>query len=688
MGHFFSIPKEILAYSRFRILISFLQVLGSVNSVFRIEWGKNFNNLLLVSKIITLDVETISRNIFPCFLSQNTTYLGTFLMQLGMTPLMIITTYIAAVLVKRIFRKDRKPPLTITSIEELRQIHKFSHHIDEEDEILLWEIILFHVFLHYPNTCFRIFHLLICVKVTDEESYLVGDMNYVCSGSYYSYLQILAYILLVIYVLGLPMYYLRRINFAITDVKKKMKRLAEEMKEQEETDNEEKKEEEEDQIIKKKKKKRFKKSNQEINVKITCNTRRFLFSIHPNAFINWYKTYEEEYWGWETIEYFRKAIFCGVLAILSHGTSSQVLVGITLSILYLLSVVRFEPFENIVDDRFQTCVACLMIFIYMFALVIQLEMTSVAGREFDFKLIDRLLFISCLATMVLLIFGILSPYAIYYLVRGKILIIKGDRDNVKDNQIEEEKLRKEFEMILKNSPPRPVMQRHGRKKIFKLTNLLSILERTLGKETLSYNAARKNLIQYQNEEINIYKLKVHMRPILSSIISTTKRYQVDKALKLWSESLEKERRKFRKKAINNNNNRQKIDSNLQAPIHRNPMFKGSKNSQLKRIIPSPPKTPQVIQSPMPQQKKIYGAGRYKQHKDLVDMMMHSSIQKKQKKKNGSEKYIDVESLELEKVGKKFYYFDFKRGMIYDLNYHLVGEIRGDGEIHIKVGGKH
>ena len=123
-------------------------------------------------------------------------------------------------------------------------------------------------------------------------------------------------------------------------------------------------------------------------------------------------------------------------------------------------------------------------------------MTSVAGREFDFKLIDRLLFISCLATMVLLICGILSPYVIYYLVRGKILIIKGDRDNVKDNQIEEEKLRKEFEMIVKNSPPRPVMQRHGRKKIFKLTNLLSILERTLGKETLSYNAARKNLIQY------------------------------------------------------------------------------------------------------------------------------------------------------------------------------------------------
>ena len=51
-------------------------------------------------------------------------------------------------------------------------------------------------------------------------------------------------------------------------------------------------------------------------------------------------------------------------------------------------------------------------------------------------------------------------------------------------------------------------------------------------------------IEGQNEEINIYKLKVHMRPILSSIISTTKRYQVDKALNLWRESLEKERRKF------------------------------------------------------------------------------------------------------------------------------------------------
>ena len=46
--------------------------------------------------------------------------------------------------------------------------------------------------------------------------------------------------------------------------------------------------------------------------------------------------------------------------------------------------------------------------------------------------------------------------------------------------------------------------------------------------------------------------------------------------------------------------------------------------------------------------------------------------------------IDKSELEKEKVGDKYYYFDYNKGFIYDLKYNIVGNVDTDtGEIHIE-----
>ena len=45
--------------------------------------------------------------------------------------------------------------------------------------------------------------------------------------------------------------------------------------------------------------------------------------------------------------------------------------------------------------------------------------------------------------------------------------------------------------------------------------------------------------------------------------------------------------------------------------------------------------------------------------------------------------LDLDSLEREQVGEKYYYFDYSKGIIYDLKYNSIGYIDEFGEIFIE-----
>ena len=56
--------------------------------------------------------------------------------------------------------------------------------------------------------------------------------------------------------------------------------------------------------------------------------------------------------------------------------------------------------------------------------------------------------------------------------------------------------------------------------------------------------------------------------------------------------------------------------------------------------------------------------------------------KEEDKTEIKESDIDIDSLEKETIGNKTYYFDYTKGIIYDLNQNIIGNIDELGEINI------
>ena len=56
--------------------------------------------------------------------------------------------------------------------------------------------------------------------------------------------------------------------------------------------------------------------------------------------------------------------------------------------------------------------------------------------------------------------------------------------------------------------------------------------------------------------------------------------------------------------------------------------------------------------------------------------------KEEDKTEVKESDIDIDSLEKETIGNKTYYFDYTKGIIYDLNQNIIGNIDELGEINI------
>ena len=56
--------------------------------------------------------------------------------------------------------------------------------------------------------------------------------------------------------------------------------------------------------------------------------------------------------------------------------------------------------------------------------------------------------------------------------------------------------------------------------------------------------------------------------------------------------------------------------------------------------------------------------------------------REEEKTEVKESDIDIDSLEKETIGNKTYYFDYTKGIIYDLNQNIIGNIDELGEINI------
>jgi hypothetical protein len=164
------------------------------------------------------------------------------------------------------------------------------------------------VFLLYPSLCTRIFLLFNCRSI-DELQYLEADLSIQCWDTNHTTAIVFAIFFIFFYVLGIPFGY----------------------------------------------------------VYILYHAKNNLYSSEQlkQRFGMLFLAYEPEYWWWEAVEMVKKMILTGGLLIISRSSPAQILVGFLFSLMYLIFLIRYEPFEDIVDDRLQivmTIMHCMNVF--------------------------------------------------------------------------------------------------------------------------------------------------------------------------------------------------------------------------------------------------------------------------------------------------------------------------------------
>jgi len=191
------------------------------------------------------------------------------------------------------------------------------HAMDKKEKMIELAIRVMNVtiFLLYPGIGTRIFRLFKCRRIGEFE-YLMADYSIVCWEKDHNYAVAVAVFCIFLYVIGIPLLcifilYKRKLNL----------------------DN--------------------------------AKTKAVFGSL--------YLAYERKYWYWESIEMLKKIILAGGLVIVTVGSSPQVLLGTMVAFVYLLMVVRFEPYEDILDDYLQIGASIQMVLNLIIGLVLQLD---------------------------------------------------------------------------------------------------------------------------------------------------------------------------------------------------------------------------------------------------------------------------------------------------------------------------
>ena len=158
--------------------------------------------------------------------------------------------------------------------------------------------VLFIVFLLYPGIGTRIFRAFKCTTV-GKAQYLVADYSVECwTGEHASAVPVML-VCLVVYVIGIPI--------ASTVV------------------------------LRCKRSKLFDKNDSTVR----------------DVYGSLYEAYEPQFWYFESIEMIKKMILAGGLVLVAPGSSAQILVGILVTLAYLLLLMKTMPYEDDGDDSLQ-----------------------------------------------------------------------------------------------------------------------------------------------------------------------------------------------------------------------------------------------------------------------------------------------------------------------------------------------
>eukprot|EP00942_MAST-04A_sp_MAST-4A-sp1_P010810 g10810.t1 len=86
-----------------------------------------------------------------------------------------------------------------------------------------------------------------------------------------------------------------------------------------------------------------------------------------------YLSYERQYWYWESVEMLKKMVLAGGLVIVAPESSAQVLIGTLVTMSYLLVTVRFQPYDDQVEDNIQIITSIQILLYFIIGLVLRMD---------------------------------------------------------------------------------------------------------------------------------------------------------------------------------------------------------------------------------------------------------------------------------------------------------------------------
>ena len=84
---------------------------------------------------------------------------------------------------------------------------------------------------------------------------------------------------------------------------------------------------------------------------------------------------------WELIEVYKKVLLVGVLALISPGTMTQLILGQSIAFLLVVVTAVTQPYKHIDDDIFATMTGVSLVGMFMFALVVKIDAATEENDE-------------------------------------------------------------------------------------------------------------------------------------------------------------------------------------------------------------------------------------------------------------------------------------------------------------------
>ncbi|RYH21675.1 hypothetical protein EON65_20285 [archaeon] len=324
-----------------KIFISTFQVVSGCTSVFDVNMPNAFAAFADAFSFVNLDVYSI----FPIGCAQQMNFMDELLLT-TVAPLLcvgLMGLFLAAVYARM---------KHMASDEAIRQYEYM------KDKVLT--AFFFLTYLVLPSVSVTIFQTFICQNIdpdnedsSQEDLFLVADMNISCTSTYYYSWVLYACMMLVVYPIGIPLCYFVMLYRNRAGIITRDEVL--EKEEKEEKDGRTMSQRIADSLDKSvdyihNPLKESVKSLDRVSSMIDMDDS--LHKLPPQvarlSFL--WAAYEPGFWYWEVIETFRRIMLTAVLSAIAPGTSSQNVFSIIVSVLFIKLYASHKPYEEDSDD--------------------------------------------------------------------------------------------------------------------------------------------------------------------------------------------------------------------------------------------------------------------------------------------------------------------------------------------------